>query len=179
MTQVGNVYGQALYSLAKDEGISNVVLEELQVLQKSFSEELGFLKLLAAANLSKDERCQILDDSFRGKVQPYVLNFLKILTEKGYARQFSQCCECYVNQYNEDHGILPVKAVTAIALTAEQAEKLTKKLSGITGKTVMIENQVDADCIGGVRLDFDGKRLDDTVAHRLEAIGGLLKNTVL
>ena len=60
-----------------------------------------------------------------------------------------------------------------------QTEKLAKKLSGITGKTVLIENQIDADCIGGVRLDFDGKRLDDTVAHRLEAIGGLLKNTVL
>lgn len=179
MTQVGNVYGQALYSLAKDEGISNVVLEELQVLKKSFSDEPEFLRLLAAPNLTKEERCQILDNCLRGKVQPYVLNFLKILTEKGYARQFFQCCEMYESQYNEDHGILPVKAVTAIPLSKEQAEKLTKKLSGITGKTVKLENQVDADCIGGVRLDFDGKRLDDTVAHRLEAIGGLLKNTVL
>ena len=152
MTQVGNVYGQALYSLAKDEGISGVVLEELQVLQKSFSEEPEFLRLLSAPNLSKEERCQILDSSFRGHVQPYVLNFLKILTERGYARQFSQCCETYVSQYNEDHGILPVKAVTAIPLSKEQMEKLTKKLSGITGKTVMIENQVDTDCIGGVRL---------------------------
>lgn len=179
MTQVGNVYGQALYSLAKDEGISEIVLEELQVLKKSFSDEPEFLRLLAAPNLTKEERCQILDNCLRGKVQPYVLNFLKILTEKGYARQFFQCCEMYESQYNEDHGILPVKAVTAIPLSKEQAEKLTKKLSSITGKTVKLENQVDADCIGGVRLDFDGKRLDDTVAHRLEAIGGLLKNTVL
>ena len=179
MTQVGNVYGQALYSLVKDERLDSVVLEELQVLKKSFSEEPGFVKLLAAANLSKDERCQILDECFRGKIQPYVLNFLKILTEKGYIRQFADCCETFEAQYNEDHGILPVKVVTAIPLTAEQAEKLTKKLSGITGKTVMIENQVDAGCMGGVRLDFDGKRLDDTVAHRLEAIGSLLKNTVL
>ena len=179
MTQVGNVYGQALYSLAKDEGISEIVLEELQVLKKSFSDEPEFLRLLAAPNLTKEERCQILDNCLRGKVQPYLLNFLKILTEKGYARQFFQCCEMYESQYNEDHGILPVKAVTAIPLSKEQAEKLTKKLSSITGKTVKLENQVDADCIGGVRLDFDGKRLDDTVAHRLEAIGGLLKNTVL
>ena len=179
MTQVGYVYGQALYSHAKDEGISEFVLEELQVLKKSFSDEPEFLRLLAAPNLTKEERCQILDNCLRGKVQPYVLNFLKILTEKGYARQFFQCCEMYESQYNEDHGILPVKAVTAIPLSKEQAEKLTKKLSSITGKTVKLENQVDADCIGGVRLDFDGKRLDDTVAHRLEAIGGLLKNTVL
>ena len=76
MTQVGNVYGQALYSLAKDEGLSSVVLEELKVLRESFSEEPEFLRLLAAANLSKDERCKIVDDSLRGKVQPYVLNFL-------------------------------------------------------------------------------------------------------
>ena len=179
MTQVGNVYGQALYSLAKDEGLDSVVLEELNVLKESFSEEPEFLRLLAAASLTKDERCKIVDESLRGKVHLYVLNFLKILTEKGYIRQFSQCCDVYVNQFNEDHGILLVKAVTAVALTKEQTEKLTKKLSGITGKTVMIENQVDTGCIGGVRLDFDGKRLDDTVAHRLEAIGGLLKNTVL
>ena len=179
MTQVGNVYGQALYSLAKDEGLDSVVLEELNVLKESFSEEPEFLRLLAAASLTKDERCKIVDDSLRGKIQPYVLNFLKILTEKGYIRQFADCCDVFETQFNEDHGILPVKVVTAIPLTTEQAEKLTKKLSGITGKTVMIENQVDAGCMGGVRLDFDGKRLDDTVAHRLEAIGGLLKNTVL
>ena len=49
MTQVGNVYGQALYSLVKDERLDSVVLEELQVLKKSFSEEPGFVKLLAAA----------------------------------------------------------------------------------------------------------------------------------
>ena len=52
MTQVGNVYGQALYSLAKDEGISEIVLEELQVLKKSFSDEPEFLRLLAAPNLT-------------------------------------------------------------------------------------------------------------------------------
>lgn len=179
MTQVGNVYGEALYSLAKEEGISEDILKDLQVLRKSFSDEPKFLLLLAAPNLSKEERCQILDNSLRGHVQPYVLNFMKILTERGYARQFFQCCETYETQYHEDHGILPVKAVTAIPLSKEQTEKLTKKLSDITGKTVIIKNQVDADCIGGVRLDFDGKRLDDTVAHRLEAIGGLLKNTVL
>ena len=98
MTQVGNVYGQALYSLVKEEGISGVVLEELQVLKKSFSEEPEFLRLLAAANLTKDERCKIVDDSLRGKVQPYVLIFLKILTERGYARQFFECCEMFESQ---------------------------------------------------------------------------------
>jgi F-type H+-transporting ATPase subunit delta len=112
-------------------------------------------------------------------VQPYVLNFLKILTEKGYMRHFPHCCDAYRECYNRDHGILVVTAVTAVPLTAAQQTKLTDKLSGITGKTIDLHNRVDPDVLGGVRLDYDGKRLDDTVAHRLSAIHGVLKNTVL
>ena len=80
MTEVGNVYGQSLYELAKDEGLSKEIGEQLAVLQKSFGQEPDFVRLLASPNLPKAERCQILDTSFRGAVHPYVLNFLKILT---------------------------------------------------------------------------------------------------
>ena len=179
MTQVGSVYGEALYSLAREEGLDKTVLEQLKVLDQSFSQEPGFLKLLSAPNLSKEERCKVLDDCFRGKVQEYVLNFLKILTEKGYIRRFSECVEAFRQQYNADHGILCVTAVTAVPLTQAQEGKLCAKLAGITGKTIDLANRVDPACMGGVRLDYDGKRLDDTVSHRLEAIGSLLKNTVL
>ena len=179
MTQVGNVYGQALYALAREEGVSEYVLEDLQVLKSSFAAQPKFLRLLAASNLSKEERCQIVDESFRGKIHIYVLNFLKILTEKGYVRHFSECCDSFEEQYDFDENILSVKVVTAVPLSQEQTERLTKKLSNMTDKRIKLEKKVDADCIGGVRLDFDGKRLDDTVAHRLENIGCLLKNTVL
>ena len=179
MTQVGSVYGEALYDLARSENLDETILKELDVLVKSFDAEPDFIKLLGTPSLSKEERCRILDDSFRGKVQPYVLNFLKILTEKGYMRHFFHCCDAYRECYNRHHGILVVTAVTAVALTAAQQARLTEKLSGITGKTIDLRNRVDPDVLGGVRLDYDGKRLDDTVAHRLNAIHGVLKNTVL
>ena len=151
----------------------------MTVLEKSFSQEPDFLRLMDAPNLGKQERCDILDDSFRGKIHPYVLNFLKILTEKGYFRHFSDCCAAYREHYNLDNGILPVQAVTAVPLTQAQSEKLSQKLAAITGKTIQLTNRVDPACLGGVRLDFDGKRLDDTVSHRLESIRSLLSNTVL
>ena len=179
MTQVGNVYGEALYTLAVDEGISGRILEEISVLNESFRAEPDFIRLMCTPNLSVQERCKILDDSFRGNVHQYVLNFLKILTEKGYMRHFSDCCKAYEESYNRDNGILPVTAVTAVSLNAAQAEKLTDKLSQITGKQVKLHNRVDPEVLGGVRLDYDGKQLDDTVSHRLDAIRSLLKNTVL
>ena len=179
MTSVGTVYAQALYSLAKDESCSKAILDQLAVLQESFAAEPDFLRLLAAPNLSKEERCAIVDSSFRDKVHPYLLNFMKILTEKGYMRHFADCCKAYRQSYNQDHGILEVTAVTALALTGDQATRLTEKLAKVTGKTIDLVNRVDPSVLGGVRLDYDGKRLDDTVSHRLDSIGALLKNTVL
>ena len=179
MTSVGTVYAQALYSLAKDEECSEAILKELAALQESFSAEPDFLRLLAAPNLSKEERCQIVDSSFRGKVHPYVLNFMKILTEKGYMRHFADCAKAYRQNYNQDHGILEVTAVTAIALNEEQAGRLTEKLAKVTGKTIDLCNRVDPAVLGGVRLDFDGKQVDGTVRRRLDDIRGILKNTVL
>ena len=179
MTQVGNVYGQALYDLALSEGLSADIRHQLEVLRQSFDAEPEFIRLLGSPALSKEERCQILDDSFRGKVEPYLLNFLKILTEKGYMRHFSDCCTTYRECYNRDNGILPVKAVTAIPLTDNQQARLSEKLSAITGKTIELDIRIDPGVLGGIRLDYDGKRLDDTVSHRLDMVRNVLKNTVL
>ena len=83
MTEVGNVYGESLYELAKEEALCAQIGEQLTALREGFRQEPDFIRLLSSPNLTKAERCAVLDDSFRGKVHPYVLNFLKILTEKG------------------------------------------------------------------------------------------------
>ena len=179
MTQAANTYAQALYDLAKEEGLGKTILEELSVLKTVFSENPEYSKLLSAPDLPKQERCGVLDEAFRGKVHPYVLNFLKILTEKGYIRQFPDCCDAYRGFYNDDNGILVVKAVSAITLSDAQKQKLTEKLESITGKQIDLQCSLDAAQLGGLRLSYDGKQVDGTVKNRLDAIGKLLKNTVL
>lgn len=179
MTEVGSVYGEALYGLCLEEGLSKTVLEQLSALDQSFQQEPGYIRLLTSPSLTKAERCKIIDDSFQGKVEPYVLNFLKILTQKGYMRHFSDCRSAYRDCYNKDNNILPVTATTAVALTQDQATRLTEKLRAITGKHIELTNHLEPRLLGGVRLDYDGKRLDDTIANRLDNIRNLLENTVL
>ena len=179
MTEIANTYAQALYDLAADEGLDQAILQELSALQQSFQQEPDFIRLLGNPALSKQERCQILDNSFQGKIAPYVLNFMKILTEKGYIRHFSACCDAYRHCYNQAHNILPVIATTALPLNPEQQQRLSQKLAAITGKAIELTNRLDSAVMGGVRLDYDGMRLDDTVRHRLDTIGNLLKNSVL
>ena len=179
MTQVASVYAQALYDLARDERISAEILEQMNMLRGIFAQNPDYVKLLDTPNLPKEERCRLLDEGFFGRVQIYVLNFLKILTEKGYIRYFDECCEAYREMYNEEHGILTVQVVTAVPLTEVQRAKLCAKLTKITGKKIELSASVDASCIGGVRLDYDGKRVEDTVRRRLDAVHSLLRNTML
>lgn len=179
MSVIAKNYGGALYSLASDEGLADQILSELQVLDAAFAAEPRFLSLLSNPSIPKEERCGIADDSFRDQVHPYVLNFLKLLTEHGYAHSFSACRKEYVDRYNEAHGILPVRAVTAVEVSPALKERLEAKLRAVTGKTVDVTYTIDPDCIGGIRLDMDGSRLDGTVRRRLDDLRDALKSTVV
>lgn len=179
MSMIAENYAQALYTLAKDEGLDTQILRQIETLGDSFAQEPAFLRLLRSHNLSKEERCRVVDDSFRGHVHPYVLNFLKVLIDNDCVRCFDDCVKLYTKQYNEDHGILIVTAVTAVTLSGEQKEKLSNKLATITGKQIVLRSRIDPQCLGGVRLDYDGKSLDGTVKKQLDTIDRLLMNTVL
>ena len=179
MNQTAVNFAKALYSLAEEEKLQEQFLRELRVMQEAFAQEPDFLTLLGVPNLSKQEKCIILDNCFRDKVHIYVLNFTKLLTTKGGIRHFDDCCKAYRDIYNEANGIMPVTAVSAVALTPEQTQRLTEKLTQITGKTVELQNKVDPSVLGGVRLDYDGKQVDGTVQGRLDSVRNLLKNTVL
>lgn len=178
MTEVSTVYGDALYALAHEEGLVDTLLPQLALVESCFAREQAYMALLSNPAVAKAERCALLDESMR-QLHPYLLNFLKILVEKGYIRRFSACCERFRSDHYRDAGILPVTAATALPLTDAQCARLRDKLAAITKKTILLSNRVDERLLGGVRLDYDGKQLDDSICHRLDVIRQTLKNTVL
>ena len=88
MNQNAVNFAKALYTLVAEEKLEGEALQQLEVMQQAFDQEPNFVALLAAPNLSKQEKCIILDNCFRDKVHIYVLNFIKLLTEKGGIRYF-------------------------------------------------------------------------------------------
>ncbi len=179
MTEVAKTYGDALYDLAAEEKISAQLLEETAMLADAFRENPEFIKLLSTPALRKEDRLKVLDDSFGGKVQDHVLNFMKILVEKGYIAHFPGCAEEFRQRYNKDNNIEEVCAVTAIPLTEELAAQLKAKLETMTGKTVLLTNRVDASILGGVRLEMQGTQLEGSVQNQLDSIRRLLTGSAL
>ena len=52
MTEIATTYGQAMYDLARDEGLAKDLLEELVALNESLTAESGFIQLLSTPNIS-------------------------------------------------------------------------------------------------------------------------------
>lgn len=170
MTELAREYGDGLYALCAEEHLAKDVLIQLQTLKRCFQEQRDFLRLLSNMSLSKQERTQILDGALRGQVHPYVLNFLKILCERGALNEFSGCERAFRENYNRDNGVVEATVTTRWALTDAQRAQMLKKLSAMTGKTIMLTEKVDPAVVDGVLLEMNGQRYDNTVRQRLDAI---------
>ncbi len=170
MTDLSREYGDGLYALCTEEGIAKDVLEQLQALKGCFDEQPDFCRLLSNMSLSKQERVEIVDKTLRGQVHPYVLNFLKILCERGALHEFSGCEQAYRERYNRDHGVTEAKVTTCLPLTEDQRRKLLVKLGSMTGNRIDLYEKVDPQVLGGVLLEMNGKRYDSTLRCRLQSI---------
>ena len=170
MTEIARMYGGSLYDLAAEEGLDERILGELEGVTALLNGDAEYLHLLSTPSIPKKERCGLLDEALRDKVHLYVLNFLKILCEKGTLRELPGCARAYRVRYNEAHGILEATATTAVAMTEQQAKSLHEKLEKLTGKTIDLKTKVDAKVLGGIRLDIEGTELDGTVQNRLATL---------
>ena len=170
MTETAKMYGGSLYDLAAEEGLETRILGELDEVQQLLKQNPDYLRLLSTPSIPKKERCGLLDEALRGQVHLYVLNFLKILCEKGTLQELSGCARAYRIRYNQAHGILEATAISAVPLTEQQRAALHAKLESLTGKTIDLKTKVDAKVLGGIRLDIEGTELDGTVQNRLASL---------
>ncbi len=176
MTEVAKAYGGALYELSIENGNTDDILNQLTALKDGFTENPKFAKLLNAPNLKKQERLEILDNSFKDKIDISLLNFMKILVENSYINYFCECVTEFRNRYNADNNIIDVTAVTAITLSDELIQKLRTKLEAVTGKKVSVTNKVDTKIIAGIELQMEGARLESSVKSKIDAIRKSLLN---
>ncbi len=168
MTEAAREYGTALYELCAAEGLEDAVLSQLWELDALVRQYPQWAAVLRCSTIPAEQRRQCTEEVLRGRVEPYVLNFVRLLIDNARAGELQGCIEAYAGLYDDAHGILPVCAVTAVPLSGEQTARLTARLEKTSGKTVRLSNRVDAACMGGIRLELAGRSIDGSVRAQLE-----------
>lgn len=179
MTGTALTYGKSLFDLAAEENALALYMDELNAVRTAVEDEPRILELLDCRSVSKEERLQVLDACFKGNVQDYILNFMKILCEKGAIRELCDCIRQFELMYFDACGIVEAVAATAQPLSPALQKKLTKKLERVTGKTIKLRCVTDPAVLGGVRLELEGRQLDGTVRRRLDEMAKKLADLTL
>jgi F-type H+-transporting ATPase subunit delta len=171
-------YAKALFLLSEEEGESEGVFSELEMLSELMTKNPEYPKLLDTPALSKEERLKLIDEAF-GSFGQNLLNLIKILAESRSVRIIPKLKDEYATLFFESRGILHAEAITAIPINDEQNAALVKKLENITGKKVIIKNIVDKATLGGVVLRYGGVQLDGSVKTRLDKFEQALTAAVI
>lgn len=179
MTEFQRTYGGALYELCREDGIEKEMLDEYAVVSDIISANPDFIKLMGVASVPLEERLKSLDGCFRGRIHPYLLNFMKLLCEKGKFAEFAGCRSAFRARYNADNGIAEAEVVSAEKLGEEETSLIKDKLEKLSGKKIILTLREDPTLLGGVRVTMEGKQYDGSVRHRLEEIERSLSDYVL
>jgi F-type H+-transporting ATPase subunit delta len=171
-------YGRALFLLAKEEGQLSLVRDELSLACEALDKNPKYKLLLDTPAISTEEKHRLLDEAF-GNVYYSVLNLLKILCARHAVYSVPDVKITYDRLYDEECGILRAEAVSAVRLTPRQSDQIVKKLSEMTGKTVVLTNTVDKSILGGMKLRYSGIQLDGSVKTRLDGFAARLGSTVI
>ena len=93
-----------------------------------------------------------------------------LLVDKRRIGVFEAIEDEYRKLSNRERGIIIADVTTARGMNRKQQEQLQKKLASITNKKVHLRMHEDAKILGGVVVKIGDKRIDGSIAGRLEAM---------
>lgn len=175
---VSERYALSLYEVAADEKKEKAYLDELTAVCEVFGQQPDFLKLLLTPSIALEDKQNVLRKAFEGRIEPFLLNFLMLITEKGRIGLTQDMCQAYKEQYYFENGIVEVHAITAKPMSEALTEKLKAKMSTVTGKQVVLKTSVDESILGGIVVKLGNEQFDTSLSTRLSEIAARLTNTI-
>lgn len=173
---IGKRYAEALYEVAFELNKLEEFKEEINAVSRVFNDEPKLKNIFEHPKLSKNEKKDIIDSIFKGRVSQEILNLCYVVIDKGRESYLTSISKEYTKLSNEKQGIVEAKAITAIPMDDKEMKKLEQQLSKKLGKKVLLSNEVDSTIIGGVLVKIGDKIIDASIKGKLDDIYKDLNN---
>ncbi len=170
---VAKVYAQSLFELAQAAGGQEMIetfLGELEDVIELARGDATFGEFLASRIVSKDDRDASLVKIFAGRCSPTVLNFLRLLNEKGRLGAITGVVAAYDRVVQNAFGRVEVDVYTASPLSEAERDHLTAKLRSELGREPILHPYTDGGMIGGIKLQIGDQLIDASVSTALRKL---------
>jgi F-type H+-transporting ATPase subunit delta len=168
VTRIAARYAKSLLELATEQNKLEDVRKDMEMLQRAVQNRDLYL-LLKSPIIKADKKNAVLKALFGGKVDDLTLSYTELLVNKSREGYLAEIAAEFMTQYKILKKVTSVRITTAEALSPEVLSTIKAKLtsSGVTTANLDVETTIDKDLIGGFVLEFDNKRYDASVAHKL------------
>ena len=135
----------------------------------SSDRELG--RILSDRKAQASGKAALLDRLLSRKVSPVTEQLLRNVLTGPHVGHAENAIERLSDVASRRRGQSVARVTTAVALTAEQEQRLTEVLGRIYGRTVGLQVTVDPSVLGGLIVQVGDEVIDGSIAHRLEVAG--------
>jgi F-type H+-transporting ATPase subunit delta len=113
----------------------------------------------------------LIADVAGAKLDAGMQNFVRVLAENHRLLLLPEIAERFGVLRSEAENTIDVEVISAVALDAAQADKLSVALSRRLKRTVRMQNSVDARLLGGAVVRTGDLVIDGSLKGRLERLG--------
>jgi len=161
---VSKTYGEALFELAVEEGKEDEFLSEILQLKDLLAVNPEFGKLMNHPKILKEEKLEVLEKVFDGRISKELLGFLHLIISKDRYGDIDSILDYFVDEVKRLKGIGIAYVTTASDLSeAKKKEVEAKLLSTTSFKKMEMHYQVDEDLIGGMVIRIGDRVVDSSI----------------
>ena len=168
---VSATYGDALFELALENDSIDNLYEEVKGVRQVFLENNELVKLLNHPKIDKDDKIQVMENVFKGRISDDLTGFLILTVKKDRYNDIVSILDYFVAKVKEYKKIGVVYVTTAVQLTQSQKDDVEKRLLETTSYTKCEMNYtVDAGLIGGMVIRIGDRVVDSSIKSKLDAM---------
>lgn len=171
-------YAEAAFEIAERDHSMQAWLAALALAEERLSRP-DVMRLLANPAIPAASRVGVLQRILGDDVRGAPRNLLALMIRRGRFELLPGVIREFTRLYRRREGIVEATITSAIALDASAEEALQARLVAVTGKRVVLNQEVDASLLGGVLVRVGDRLIDGSVRGRLERLRNTLANAAI
>ncbi|WP_050616591.1 F0F1 ATP synthase subunit delta [Bacillus testis] len=175
-TIIANRYGAALFEIAKEKGMIDSIQEEARAVKEVFSSNHDFLSFLGNPKITKEQKKQLLSDAFSTTSQDF-RNTINLMLDRDRVEEIAPMAAHVIELVNEEKSVAEAAVYTTRPLTDAERESISSVFAAKIGKkSLHIDNIVNPELIGGIKLRIGNRIYDGSISGKLERLEKQLLN---
>jgi F-type H+-transporting ATPase subunit delta len=163
-------YARAMLEVARAEGRLADVEDELFRFARTFEGSDELRMALSDPALPAERRVAVVQDLLGAKALQTSMALAAFVVSAGRGGDLPQIVDRFVEMSAQERRKEIAEVRSAVALSADQIERLRDALANATNKDVEVKVVVDASLMGGVVARVGDVVIDGSVRHRLEQL---------